>query len=195
MPTLLMDLPLAVRGPQHQIRPRIACAIPSPVAVVDVPVAFNCKRLVADDTFALRLQAKFPPALSAAGWLYPLTLSACCTVEFPRRVLRVGCALDLEVSSEGCLVRLGQAQRRDFARPLQPRAAAHLAPVRAWVVLLRHPRGGLLPVSASRPAPERLTALPVHPPKRPPTRSVPLLVCPPANARIELHSHVSGARL
>ncbi len=160
-----------------------------------MPVAFNFKLLVADDTFALLLQPKFQPALIAAGWLYPLTLRAFFKVEFPLRVIRVGCAFDLEVSSDGCLVRLVQANRTDFARTIQPRAAEHLAPVRAWVVLLRHPRGGLLPVAASRPAPERLTDLPVHTPKRPPTRSVPMIVRPTSNDRIELHYQVSGARL
>src|SRR6266487_3422341 len=143
---------------------------------MEVPVAFVLQLLAADDASALLLQPKFQPALIAVRLLYHLTLSAFFKVEFPLRVIRIGCAFDLAVSSDSCLVRLTQTHGADLACAVQGRAAEHLPSVHARVVLLCYPPGSLLPVSASRPAPQRLTDLPVHPPKRPPTRPVPVIV-------------------
>jgi len=73
---------------------------------MDVPVAFDLKLLAAYDTLAFLLQPKFQPPLVPARLLYHLTLGAFFKVEFPRRVIRIGCPFDLDVSPDRCLVRL-----------------------------------------------------------------------------------------
>ncbi len=162
---------------------------------MDVPVAFDLKLLAAYDTLAFLLQPKFQPPLVPARLLYHLTLGAFFKVEFPRRVIRIGCPFDLDVSPDRCLVRLREADRANFARTIQPRPAEHLPSICVRVVFLGYPRRSLLRVSAGRSAPQRLTDLPVHFPERAPTRAVLMIVRPTANYRVELHDQVSGPGL
>lgn len=121
---------------------------------MDVPVAFILQLLAADEAFAFLLQPKFQPTLITLYLLYHLTLSAFFKVEFPLRVIRVGCTFDLDVSSQACLARLVQTNRTDFARSIQDCATEHLTSTfRAGEVLPLHPRDGLLAVAATRPSP------------------------------------------
>ena len=125
-----MNLPMAVRVQQDQIRQRIASPLHSPLQMVEVPVAFVLKLLAADDTLAFLLQPKFQPAPVPACSLHHLTLSAFFKVEFPFGIIRVSRSFDLDVPSDDCLVRLAQPSRTNFARLIQDRTAEHLTTLR-----------------------------------------------------------------
>ena len=196
MPTLVVHVPMAVRVPQDKICEGLSAAICTAAERVAVPAALREERLAADETSAIlgSPQSQEPrfagevPSHQAPGARF--------TVGSPHRVRRVRCPCALEVACPRGLWCPIPAEGLDVTGRVTSLAGEHPW-LRAgrWEVWLSHPSRTLLGGPASRPTPQPLREVPVPFPEGVGTGPLPVIVGPPAHARVEWWDHRTGPGL
>lgn len=196
MPTVVVDVPVTVRVQEHEIREGLSAAVCAPPEMMDVPATRLGECLAAAETLALLGYPTSQPPLMSVSVGSHLAPRARSEVAFPRRVMRIRRPCDLDVLCHLGLLCPVQADGLDF-----PSTGSSLAgeppwwSAGGWEISLPDPPHTLLGVSASRPTPQHLRDVPVHVRTGVCTGSMPVIVRPSPDQRVESQDDIPGPGL